>query len=193
MRTGMKGAALTRRGLLSVLVVLSMTASAAGAETDGVESTRSVPSPYTYLDAVGDNSDDSWPDITRLQIRNGPYRVDLRFRMRNYPASTSSPDHNLVVFYLDLRAYGPGVDYRLLVVPLPGQIYINRTSTGETTCQLSTVSDLGSNARGRGFSARFPFRCIGGRHTIRTQMNAGGGDEAPDSGFTPYVRPRPPA
>ena len=188
MRTGMKVGVLSRRGLLSVLVVLLMTASAAGAESDSIESTRSTPSPYTYLDAVGDGS----PDITAFQVRNGPHhRVELQFRILDldflFPGMGAS-------FLLDLVGTGSASEYFVRVdLPLPGRVSVYRSAGRHLMCVSTNVSELRTNRWGRGFSARFRFRCIGGRRTFRTAMAfyypAGVYDNAPDSGYTPYIRP----
>jgi hypothetical protein len=188
MRTGMTLGVLSRRGLLSVLVVLLMTASTAHAESDSIERIRSVPSPYTYFDPVDDNG---W-DLTAVQVRNGPNQVVLRFWMR-WPYDGLNRDTVWAIFDLDLKINGINVDYKVGV----GSGYVSVRSvhrpTGNPDCMNPGVSDLGSNRLGHGFAARFAFRCIGGRHTFRIAASTGfwnDVDRAPDAGFTPYIRPR---
>jgi hypothetical protein len=179
----------------ATVVALLMMASAAGAESDSLESTGSVPSPFTYFDAVGDNPSSPFgdlPDFTAVQVHNGSNRVVLRFwlwDLRDPAVLDAIP----AVFWIDLKANGAGVDYQMWVTSGGLRMVNAHHPRGDPTCNSSNVSDLGLNEWGHGFAARFRFRCIGGRRTLRTAVHnvLGGldGDQAPDGGFTPYIRP----
>jgi hypothetical protein len=171
--------------VVATVVLVLVPASATTAGAGSIERARAVvASPYTYFDRVGDNPFRDGPDITVLQVRNGPRQVALRFWIRDFDTFAS--------FDFDMKDSGPGPEYSLFINdPSPASIIRTRGMTPRCAPRLRA---LGTRSWGRGFTVRFPFRCMGGPRAFRINMLVGAWffpyhccDHAPDRGYTPYV------
>ena len=167
---------------------------------------RSVPSPFTVLDRVGEPRpyNNGRGDITVFQTRNGPGYVDFQFRLVRRPDTWNTATTGAVI-RIDLAGTGPAIDYDAVVVSTPrtGKVVVvgpHPIQTDEVTCASRNVSDLSPNRFGYGYSARFNFACMGGHRGFRTRMAflysrfpndpLPSLDFAPNTSLTPVIQPR---